>query len=95
MSRRWKTDKGNSGENLGRDFAMRIKDLELPIEDIDGKDICGGMGQMTGMPDWVATWHGHGSDHQANNSPGDTAADRHGFANAQTPGGINPTGGRQ
>ena len=39
----------------------------------------------------VDTWHGTGSDHQANNEPGDTASDRHNFDAAATPGGTNPT----
>ena len=39
-------------------------------------------------------WHGHGANHQGNNNPGDTAADRHNFGDA-TAGrsGHNPTAG--
>lgn len=44
-----------------------------------------------GNADHVDTWHGTGSDHQANNNPGDTASDRHNFDAAATPGGTNPT----
>ena len=44
-----------------------------------------------GNADHVDTWHGTGSDHQANNEPGDTASDRHNFDAATTPGGTNPT----
>ena len=29
-----------------------------------------------------AEWHGHGSGHQGDNSPGDTAKDRHNFGGA-------------
>ena len=38
-----------------------------------------------------AEWHGHGSGHQGNNNPGDTAKDRHNF-DAATAGnsGKNP-----
>lgn len=35
-----------------------------------------------GLAGFSTDWHGHGNDHQANNDPGDTAADRHGFNNA-------------
>jgi hypothetical protein len=34
-----------------------------------------------GNSGFVDNWHGTGSNHQANNEPGDTAADRHGFNN--------------
>ena len=48
-----------------------------------------------GTPDnFTAQWHGHGSGHQANNAPGDTAADRHGFENAPAgKSGHHPTAG--
>lgn len=32
-----------------------------------------------GQSGFVNDWHGTGSDHQANNNPGDTATDRHNF----------------
>ncbi len=35
-----------------------------------------------GPAGFTTDWHGHGAGHQANNEPGDTAADRHGFNNA-------------
>lgn len=35
-----------------------------------------------GPAGFTTQWHGHGAGHQANNNPGDTAADRHGFENA-------------
>ena len=51
-------------------------------------------GNGEGPPDFVNTWHGLGSGHQANNDPGDTASDRHGFADATTGNSDqNPTDG--
>lgn len=35
-----------------------------------------------GNADHVDAWHGTGDGHQANNAPGDTAADRHNFDDA-------------
>jgi len=35
-----------------------------------------------GPAGFTSDWHGHGANHQGNNNPGDTAADRHGFDNA-------------
>ncbi|WP_170482477.1 hypothetical protein [Ruegeria arenilitoris] len=35
-----------------------------------------------GPAGFTTKWHGHGSGHQANNNPGDTAADRHNFGDA-------------
>lgn len=35
-----------------------------------------------GPPDFVNTWHGLGPDHQKDQQPGDTAADRHNFLDA-------------
>ncbi|MDU8942720.1 hypothetical protein [Ovoidimarina sediminis] len=32
-----------------------------------------------GPAGFTTQWHGHGAGHQANNDPGDTAADRHNF----------------
>lgn len=47
-----------------------------------------------GPAGFTTQWHGHGSDHQANNDPGDTAADRHNFGDAPAGGsGHNPTAG--
>jgi hypothetical protein len=44
--------------------------------------------------DHVDSWHHIGEDHQDNNNPGDTAADRHGFEDATAGGsGNNPTSG--
>lgn len=47
-----------------------------------------------GPAGFTTKWHGHGAGHQANNNPGDTAADRHNFG-ADTAGksGVNPTQG--
>ena len=47
-----------------------------------------------GPAGFTTNWHGHGNNHQGNNNPGDTASDRHGFAN-DTAGksGHNPTSG--
>ncbi len=43
---------------------------------------------------FTADWHNHGANHQANNNPGDTAADRHNFGNAAAgKSGHNPTAG--
>jgi len=47
-----------------------------------------------GPAGFTTQWHGHGAGHQANNEPGDTAADRHGFENAAAGNsGHNPTAG--
>lgn len=44
------------------------------------------------MPAFVDTWHGLGSDHQADSQPGDTAPERHNFDQATAGNsGINPT----
>ncbi|MDH3282564.1 MAG: hypothetical protein OEQ18_15750 [Gammaproteobacteria bacterium] len=61
-------------------------------DDAAEKVVGGAAGE--GAPDFANTWHGFGSDHQANNDPGDTASDRHGFDGA-TAGGSdqNPTKG--
>lgn len=49
-----------------------------------------------GNSGFVDNWHGTGSGHQANNAPGDTAADRHGFDNeAAGNSGKNPRGNAQ
>lgn len=46
-----------------------------------------------GNADHVDAWHGTGDGHQANNEPGDTAADRHNFNNATAGNsGNNPRG---
>ena len=34
-----------------------------------------------GPAGFTTQWHGHGANHQGNNDPGDTAADRHNFGN--------------
>ena len=42
----------------------------------------------------ASEWHGHGSGHQANNNPGDTAKDRHNFDDAEAGNsGKNPAAG--
>lgn len=47
-----------------------------------------------GPAGFTTQWHGHGDGHQANNEPGDTAADRHNFGNAEAgKSGHNPTQG--
>ncbi len=47
-----------------------------------------------GPAGFTTQWHGHGAGHQANNEPGDTAADRHNFENAAAgKSGHNPTQG--
>lgn len=47
-----------------------------------------------GPAGFTTDWHGHGADHQANNDPGDTAADRHNFGDAEAGGSTrNPTQG--
>lgn len=47
-----------------------------------------------GPAGFTTDWHGHGAGHQANNDPGDTAADRHNFGNAEAgKSGHNPTAG--
>jgi len=44
-----------------------------------------------GKADHVDAWHGTGDNHQGNNSPGDTASDRHNFDDAAAGGsGKNP-----
>lgn len=49
-----------------------------------------------GPAGFTTQWHGHGDNHQGNNEPGDTAADRHGFENAAAgKSGHNPTQGSQ
>ena len=49
-----------------------------------------------GPAGFTTQWHGHGSGHQANNEPGDTAADRHNFGDAPAgKSGHNPTAGSQ
>lgn len=49
-----------------------------------------------GPAGFTTKWHGHGANHQGNNAPGDTAADRHGFGNAAAgKSGHNPTAGSQ
>lgn len=35
-----------------------------------------------GPAGFTTDWHGHGANHQGNNNPGDTAADRHNFGDA-------------
>lgn len=47
-----------------------------------------------GPAGFTTDWHGHGSNHQGNNNPGDTASDRHNF-DAATAGksGKNPSAG--
>ena len=47
-----------------------------------------------GPAGFTTQWHGHGAGHQANNEPGDTAADRHNFGNEVAgKSGHNPTQG--
>ena len=47
-----------------------------------------------GPAGFTTDWHGHGANHQGNNNPGDTAADRHNFGNAEAgKSGVNPTQG--
>ena len=47
-----------------------------------------------GPAGFTTEWHGHGANHQGNNNPGDTAADRHNFGNAEAgKSGVNPTQG--
>ena len=47
-----------------------------------------------GPAGFTTKWHGHGSNHQGNNNPGDTAADRHNFGDATAgKSGVNPTQG--
>ena len=47
-----------------------------------------------GPAGFTAAWHGHGNDHQGNNDPGDTAADRHNFNDAEAgKSGKNPSAG--
>lgn len=47
-----------------------------------------------GPAGFTTQWHGHGANHQGNNNPGDTAADRHNFGDAEAGGsGVNPTQG--
>ena len=47
-----------------------------------------------GPAGFTTKWHGHGANHQGNNAPGDTAANRHGFENATAgKSGHNPTAG--
>ena len=47
-----------------------------------------------GPAGFTTQWHGHGSGHQGNNNPGDTAADRHNFGDAAAgKSGHNPTQG--
>jgi hypothetical protein len=47
-----------------------------------------------GPAGFTTDWHGHGAGHQANNNPGDTAADRHNFGDAEAGGsGHFPTAG--
>lgn len=49
-----------------------------------------------GPAGFTTQWHGHGANHQGNNNPGDTAADRHNFGNATAgKSGHNPTAGSQ
>ena len=47
-----------------------------------GAALASGKPAGVGNSDHVDAWHGTGSDHQANNEPGDTAADRHNFNDA-------------
>lgn len=47
-----------------------------------------------GPAGFTSGWHGHGTNHQGNNNPGDTASDRHNFDNATAgKSGHNPTDG--
>lgn len=47
-----------------------------------------------GPAGFTTEWHGHGAGHQANNDPGDTAADRHNFGDAVAgKSDVNPTQG--
>lgn len=47
-----------------------------------------------GPAGFTTDWHGHGANHQGNNDPGDTAADRHNFGDAEAgKSGHNPTEG--
>ena len=49
-----------------------------------------------GPAGFTTDWHGHGANHQGNNEPGDTAADRHGFNNANAgKSGKNPAAGNK
>ncbi len=47
-----------------------------------GEHAKGGKPTGVGNAGHVDAWHGTGSDHQDNNQPGDTAADRHNFGDA-------------
>ena len=47
-----------------------------------------------GPAGFTTEWHGHGANHQGNNDPGDTAADRHNFGDATAGNsGHKPTAG--
>jgi hypothetical protein len=53
--------------------------------------VASGKPANVGKADHVDAWHGTGDGHQANNEPGDTAADRHNFDDADAGGsGKNP-----
>ena len=62
--------------------------------------VLAGTAASAGGPDadgpagFTTDWHGHGSNHQGNNEPGDTAADRHNFNDAEAgKSGKNPKAG--
>ncbi|MDA7429984.1 hypothetical protein PGB28_16080 [Primorskyibacter aestuariivivens] len=49
-----------------------------------------------GPAGFTTVWHGHGANHQGNNTPGDTAADRHNFGGATAGNsGTNPAAATQ
>ena len=49
---------------------------------LTGASFASGKPAGVGNADHVDAWHGTGDGHQANNEPGDTAADRHNFDDA-------------
>ncbi len=65
--------------------------LLTDLSDDAAEKIVGGAGKQ---PAFNQAWHGHGSNHQGNNNPGDTASDRHNFDDATAGNsGHNPTAG--
>jgi hypothetical protein len=70
-----------------------MENLFVDLTNEEAAILVGGTGKAGEViPGFVAAWHGVGSDHQANNNPGDTAQDRHNFEDATAGGSdINPT----
>jgi hypothetical protein len=64
-------------------------DLFSLISDEHAQALVGGCGDVDANADFVNGAHNLGCCHQANNAPGDTAADRHNFADAANPAGQN------